>query len=113
MIKEFISRDRSSGQAEPAANRGMPASYSERVSLHITDPRSETPIIDHLFERYQTMRKMAGQAPAPGDGGMFHRFITESYDQIAGKYRCKQVAFEFHTQGKEVSITASPVEEAS
>jgi hypothetical protein len=113
MIKEFISRDRPSGQAAPAANGGLPDSYSERVRLHITDPCSEKTIIDHLFERYQAMRKIAGQAPAPGDGDVFHRFIAESHEQITGKYRCRQVAFEFHSQGKEISITATPVEEAS
>lgn len=112
MIKEFISRDRRSGQEAPANGKILPASYSERVRLQITDPNSETAIIDHLFERYQAMRKIVGQEPSPGDGDMFRRFITQSYEQISGKYRCKQVAFEFHTREKDISITATPVEDA-
>jgi type IV pilus assembly protein PilB len=114
MIKEFISRDRDpddqSGQ-DPA--RILPASYSERVRLQISDPHSQTAVIDHLFDRYQAMRKIVGQAPTPGDGEMFRRFITQSHEQITGKYRCQEVAFEFHTRGNDISITASPVEETS
>jgi type IV pilus assembly protein PilB len=112
MIKEFISRDRQPGAEAPARAADLPASYSERVRLHISDPHSETPIIDHLFERYQAMRETVGQAPSPGDGDTFRRFIVQSYEEIAGKYRCKQVAFELHAQGKDISITAAPVEEA-
>jgi hypothetical protein len=111
MIKEFISRDHESGQTAPPPARTLPPSYSERVHLHIADPRNETAIIDHLFERYQAMRNIVGQAPVPGDGDQFRRFITQSYEQIANKYRCKQVEFEFHARDKDISITATPVGE--
>jgi type IV pilus assembly protein PilB len=113
MIKEFISRDRSPGQPASSPTGNLPASYSEQVRLHISDPHSEAPMIDHLFDRYQAMRKLVGQALSPGDGEMFRRFIVQSYDQVAGKYRCKQVAFELRAQGRDISISAAPVEDAS
>ena len=113
MIKEFISRDHQSVKGTAAPTGILPASYSEQIRLQITDPNSETAIIDHLFKRYQAMRKIVGQAPSPGDEDMFRRFIAQSYEQITGKYRCKQVAFEFHARGKDISINATPVEEMS
>jgi type IV pilus assembly protein PilB len=113
MIKEFISRDPESGQAEPARASILPASYSERVQFQIADPQKEAAIIDHLFERYQAMRKIVGQTPAPRDGDLFRRFITQSYEQVANKYRCKQVEFEFHARDKGISITATPAGETS
>jgi type IV pilus assembly protein PilB len=113
MTKEFISRDRGSEKAPPASTAIMPSSYSERVRLQITDPKKETAVIDHLFERYQSMRKMTGQEPAPGDGDLFRRFISESYEEIVNKYNCKQVAFEFQSRDNHISISAAPVEETS
>jgi type IV pilus assembly protein PilB len=113
MIKEFVSRDRGSGKDTPAPAKTMPVSYSERIHLHISDPQKETSAIDYLFERYQAMRKIVGQPPAPADGDLFRRFITQSYDQVASRYHCKRVEFDLHARNQDVSITATPVEEAS
>ena len=90
----------------------MPASYSERIHLQLTDPQKEAAIIDCLFERYQSMRKNVGQAPAPADGNLFRRFLTQSFEQVTGKYGCKQVQFEFDASNNKISISAKPVEEA-
>jgi type IV pilus assembly protein PilB len=113
MVKEFIARDPESPRDASAPPRIMPASYNERVRLNISDPRKETAVIDYLFERFQAMRKIVGQPPAPGDSELFRRFIIQSYDQVVKKYHCRQVELEFHAREQDVSITAAPVEEVS
>jgi hypothetical protein len=113
MIKEFASRDRKSPESSAARAQAMPPSYSENVHLLLSDPEKEAAVIDGLFERYQAMRKSIGQAPVPAEGGVFRQFMTQSYNQIAGKYNCKRVAFDFSVRDMAISITAKPFKEAS
>jgi type IV pilus assembly protein PilB len=113
MIKEFASRNRKSPESSAARAQAMPPSYSENVHLLISDPEKEAAVIDGLFERYQAMRKSIGQAPVPAEGGVFRQFMTQSYNQIAGKYNCKRVAFDFSVRDMAISITAKPFKEAS
>lgn len=111
MIKEFSSRDRKTSEATAPASKAMPASYSERIHLQITDPQKETAVIDRLFNRYQAMRKSIGQLPASADGDLFRRFIRQSCEKVRSRCQCTQVSFEFSVRNNKISITAMPVEE--
>ncbi len=112
MIKEFASRDNQSPQCLSAQSDAMPPSYREQIQLQISDPENEGAVIDCLFERYQAMRKSIGQPPAPPDGALFRKFISRSHTQIARKYNCKQVQFDFSAQNRKIAITAIPIEES-
>jgi hypothetical protein len=111
MIKEFASREKNTAECATSPSAMMPDSYSERITIVLSNPEKEEMTIDCLFERYQLMRKSTGQSPAPVEPHIFRRFISQSFKRVTDQFGCSHVRFEFIAQNKKIKITAMPAKE--
>jgi type IV pilus assembly protein PilB len=111
MIKEFASRKQNKGETADPEQNMMPPSYQERINIELNHPEKEAFAIDNLYERYQLMRKLTGQSPAPSNPELFRKFISQTFERVVAKFGCSRVKYEFKAQDRKIEISAAPIEE--
>ncbi|MGD9247455.1 MAG: ATPase, T2SS/T4P/T4SS family, partial [Desulfobacteraceae bacterium] len=108
-IKEFASRGSNKAPCEQPPSEVMPPPYSERIDIELGSPEKNPSAINSLFERYKIMCQHNGQTPTEAAPDMFRQSIGKTFQQIAGRYGCERVHFEFVSKEGKIKINATPV----
>lgn len=95
----------------PEANEAMAlsAASADGGTWVITDPRAQSFLVAHLYDRYCVLRADAGHGPIDSGRELFFRFIEEQFDRISADYQCRAVAVWFDSSRGDPIIKASPV----
>jgi hypothetical protein len=88
---------------------GPSAASADGGSWVITDPRAQSFLVAHLYDRYCALRADAGRGPIDNGRELFFRFIEEQFDRISADYQCSAVAVWFDSSRGDPVIKASPV----
>jgi hypothetical protein len=75
----------------------------------MSNPETQRAMIDLMRTKYETLKAQNGDTPSTADPFLFKEFITSSFYQICGKYRCESVTLhiENNKEGK-IDISATP-----
>ncbi|GAB6094997.1 hypothetical protein JCM14469_12490 [Desulfatiferula olefinivorans] len=85
------------------------AASADGGSWVITDPRAQSFLLAHLYDRYCALRADAGRSPIDNGRELFFRFIEEQFDRISAAYQCRAVTVWFDDSRGDPIIKASPV----
>lgn len=75
----------------------------------ITDPQSQSWLIDNLYNCYETLRSESGFSTFENGKELFFDFIQKSFTTICNDYQCRSVSFWFDKGQNSPAIKASPV----
>ncbi len=81
----------------------------------ISDPMSETDVIQALYQRYEKLRQMDTDPSAgPEDRAlMFQTFIQDAYSRISRDQGCSTICFSLRQEASKVSVAAHPCPEGA
>ena len=83
-------------------------SEGENEKLIISDPETESVLVDRLFERYKMFQQRMNIILYPSDISLFKEFIKDNYKKICSKFHCSRVTFYIGVNTDKVEIIASP-----
>jgi len=95
MIKAFKSR-------QPSESGGRD------LNTIISNPETQSALIDKLFDQYSKLRGQNGGSSRHIDETVFKRFLLTNYHKITDLYGCSSVSFSLKRRDQQVEIFAQP-----
>lgn len=96
------------GEEEKSQIKSVNLSSLLGFKAAVKDPEVEKKEIWILYERYELLRHIAGNARRGNFQDEFNLFIQREHMQIKEKYKCNTIEYSFKKDGKNVSIAALP-----
>ena len=94
--------------ATPVEENESPILISDETKQIVSDPQTDTFLIDQMFYRYLTLLKETNSTTPRPDASSFKEFIINSYHEICQQFDCKRVAYFIEPWKGNVEIFASP-----
>ena len=88
----------------PQPDLSLLLAYKTRVS----DPQAEWPVVQTLYNQYETLRTLLGKEETWDRQSEFSTFIRQAHEQVSKKSRARQIEYSFKRQGSDVIIVATP-----
>jgi type II secretory ATPase GspE/PulE/Tfp pilus assembly ATPase PilB-like protein len=80
-----------------------------RSSFHLSSPETQTPVIDLMKAKYESLKAQSGHDSGTVDPLLFKEFITDGFYHICEKHKCKSVTFNIeNNQGGRPEISGIP-----
>ncbi len=100
-------RDEQQHEAELARKHQAVAKMSGHVSISCSDPGSESPRIEALFQTLTEARRKSGHKSA-ATLESFKKFVRQKTEQLRKEYDCQTVEYSVEVQNGQVKLKAKP-----
>jgi hypothetical protein len=77
----------------------------------LSNPETDSPVIDKLYEKYEMLKIKLGGEPRRSDGILFKEFIVDNYSTICNNFHCNKVSFYVEARNGQIEILAAPIVE--